>query len=625
MLRSIYAPLCYAVVAAAVIAAPGGPVVVNAQQQKKEPLPANLQQGKQIIEPPPANVIADAKPWRSALYPEDWKPGFADARGHFLHDFSYAGYHRGEKPIPPRQSGSETTKSNTLIISITDAKYAADPTGGKDSTAGIQQALDDAAKATAGNTALYATVLIPAGTYRIGPPPGKNVALQLNGDRVVLAGEGTDKSFLFTDVVDLRGKTLVQVRPPYAAEWGAEKAPIPSTPITADLPNQSDTVPVADASIFSTGDIVILRSDLTQRFIDELGMTGKWQPAGALSPNRTLMFCRRVTSVDTAAKTIRLDAPTRFRMKTDDMARVVKIPGKMISESGLRDFSVGMKQHPGTGFEENDFDVKGTAGYEVHGSTAIQFAFAENCWAYRVNSYGPAGNAPDVHILSNGMRISRSRYVTLQGCDWKHAQYKGGGGNGYHFTVHGQENLVLDCKAEGGRHNYSFGTMFSSGNVISRFYSKNAKLGADFHMFLSMSNLLDDITCEGDFLEARLFRPWGGNPIHGLTTTQSVFWNTNGLRYSKEKAVLVLSHQYGEGYVIGTRGPACRVDSSDFVEGVGLGEKLVPQSLYADQVERRLKREAAAAAPAAPSREGGAAAAAPRRAEGVGAAPVPAS
>jgi len=107
-------------------------------------------------------------------------------------------------------------------------------------------------------------------------------------------------------------------------------------------------------------------------------------------------------------------------------------------------------------------------------------------------------------------------------------------------------------------------------------------------MFLSMSNLLDNITCDGDFLEARYFRPWGGNPIHGVTTTQTVYWNNNGIRYSKAKQALIWSHQVGNGYIIGTRGPDCQVDSDDFVEGVGQGESLQPASLYEDQLRRRL-------------------------------------
>ena len=74
--------------------------------------------------------------WRSALYPADWQPGFRDASGRFLHDFSYAGYHRGEKPVPHVEGP---------VIDVTKPPYQADPTGGKDSTSDIQAALDAAA------------------------------------------------------------------------------------------------------------------------------------------------------------------------------------------------------------------------------------------------------------------------------------------------------------------------------------------------------------------------------------------------------------------------------------------------------------------------------------------------
>ena len=47
---------------------------------------------------------AYAQTWRSQLYPEDWQPldrgGSKDAQGRFLHDFSYAGYAKGEQDIP---------------------------------------------------------------------------------------------------------------------------------------------------------------------------------------------------------------------------------------------------------------------------------------------------------------------------------------------------------------------------------------------------------------------------------------------------------------------------------------------------------------------------------------------
>ena len=51
-------------------------------------------------------LASSAFGWRSALYPSGWTPGSTDAEGRGLPDFSYAGYHRGEDPLPTRSSTS---------------------------------------------------------------------------------------------------------------------------------------------------------------------------------------------------------------------------------------------------------------------------------------------------------------------------------------------------------------------------------------------------------------------------------------------------------------------------------------------------------------------------------------
>lgn len=514
--------------------------------------------------------------WRSALYPENWQPGFADDKGRFLHDFSYAGYHRGEAALP---------KVDGPVTDVTKPPYSADPSGAKDATMAIQAALDAVADAGGG------VVLLPSGTYRIQPQGDAKEALRIRGNKVILRGEGAGKTFLFNESTAMREKVVLSMEPRAAMDWRDEGPGILSSPLTRDLANQSVEIFVANVEGFTVGDLVVVRSDLTQRFIDSVEMSGKWQPAGATSPNRTLMFCRRIVGVNPATNSIVLDVPVRYPMKTADFARVVKIPGRLITECGLEDFSIGMKQHPGSGLEEEDNAKPGTAGYEVHGSKAIHIRNAENCWVKGISTYAPEGNQPSIHVLSNMLVLARSRCVTVKDCDLRFAQYRGGGGNGYLYNLQGQECLVVDCHAEGGRHNYDFGTMACSGNVISRCLAKDGKLGSDFHMFLSMANLLDQMTCDGDFLEARYYRPWGGNPVHGVTTTQSVFWNTKGLRYSRERPVLIWSQQVGDGYVVGTSGPCDKVDSDDFVEGIGQGGGLMPQSLYADQLARRLKAE----------------------------------
>jgi len=527
-------------------------------------------------------ATADAS-WRSALYPEDWKPGFADAQGRFLPDFSYAGYHRGEKPLPRREG---------LVIEVTQPPYSADATGKQDATAAIQAALDAAAAQGGG------VVFLPAGTYRIAPPEGQSSALRVEGDQVVLRGAGPDRTFLFNDEIQMREKNVISVRAKDPAWWYVEGKWVQSTPATRDFADGSLTLPVENPGLFQPGDPVIVRNDPTENFIASLGMTGKWTPKNL--KNRALVFLRRIVAIDPAAGTVTVDAPIRYALKKEDNARVLKLPGKLISEVGLEDFSLGMKQHPGEGWGEEDFGVEGTAAYDVHQSHAIVFTSAENCWMRRVNSFAPSGNSPTVHVLSNGVKFLRSRQVTAEDCDWRNTQYQGGGGNGYLYTLHGNECLIHRCRAENGRHNYDFGTMASSGNVLLDCLAKDGRLASDFHMHFSVSNLHDNTTCDGDFLEAK-YRPWGGTPVHGVTTSQSVFWNTHGLRYiaspfefngsrHARPQVLVESEQFANGYVIGTRGPANKVKSSNFVEGVGRGDALEPPSLYRDQLARRLAR-----------------------------------
>jgi hypothetical protein len=94
--------------------------------------------------------------------------------------------------------------------------------------------------------------------------------------------------------------------------------------------------------------------------------------------------------------------------------------------------------------------------------------------------------------------------------------------------------------------------------------------------------------------------------MHGYPTTQSVFWNTNGEAYPSGKTAIVESAQFGWGYIIGTRGQANAAKTApfsgtmsgytynsapeDFKEGIGNGVQLEPQSLYEDQLAKRILR-----------------------------------
>lgn len=518
--------------------------------------------------------------WRSVLYPEDWKPGFSLPDGRFLHDFSYAGYHAGTKEIPNIQS---------KILNVMEAPYFADNTGTEDVTAILQKALDDAGKAGGG------VVYLPAGTYRI--KAGTSFALRMGYSHVVLRGEGSDKTFLFNDEVNMRNKDIILVRPLSGGTWTSAEGSTAN--VTQDLVGPVTEVPVSSLAPFRVGDRVIVTCNVTTDFIARHEMQQLWTTSGMGGP----MFYRIIERIDPANSSILLDAPTRYPLRMADNSRVYVV-NRHLSETGIEDLSIGSRQILTQGWGEEDYNTQGTGAYSAHGSHAIKIYNVMNGWVRNVSTYRPTVNySGDCHLPSNALLLYHSRFITVTGCNFQKPQYEGGGGNGYMFTMQGNDCLVTNCVAVHSRHNYDFKTMASNGNVILRSTGKDSYLSSDFHMWLSMANLIDNFTVDKDYLEAK-FRPYGSGNMHGHPTTQSVFWNTNGLAYHGTKQFIIDSKQFGWGYIIGTRGPANKVSVTpisgtqsgyaynsapqDHTEGIGLGDSLEPKSLFEDQLRKRL-------------------------------------
>lgn len=513
-------------------------------------------------------------PWRSALYPENWTPGFADADGRTIQDFSYAGYHAGAAQIP--------NISGPIYDAFT--VFGADPTGLNDSSSAIQSAINAAAAAGGG------VVYLPSGTYRVAPSGTNSAALRISTNNIVLRGAGASQTCIYNSSTTMKGKAVISVTGSAGMDWYVGGAPVN---LTSDLAIGDTAAQIGDTGTFAIGDLVVVRNDLTFPFIESIGNTGLsgWTGTGANFPNRMLAFARRVVSK--TPTTLTLDVPLRYGVKVSDAGRVFKVSKPAVQEVGLENFSIGMKEVSGT-LADGDWAVPGTGGYNADQSFAISLVGAENCWVRQVKSFKPSGNAT-FHTISNAVLVDKSRFVTLDSCDFRWAQYKGANGNGYLYTITAQETLVQDCYAEAGRHNVSFGHMYSCGNVLLRMYLKDSFADSDFHQHLSMSNLLDNTTCDGEMIETRL-RTEVSNPAPGWTSTESVFWNTKGLRYADHDTQnslstrglrIIQSYQRGHGYVIGTQGPAYAVSTTNFAEGIGKGAQLLPVSLYLDQ---RLKR-----------------------------------
>lgn len=499
--------------------------------------------------------------WRSVLYPENWTPETTDSAGRFLHDFSYAGYHYGEDPLP------EASLGDTLFNAV--AGYGADNTGAADATAAIQAAID-AAEVAGG------VVFLPAGTYRC------DGALDVNADGVVIRGDGPDTTRVyFTKSEGMAYNSHITFQGTVAR--GTD------IPLAVDGANRALDVFVNDASSLSPGDEVSLGWVITDAFVAEHGMAGTWQ---AFNGTWRPIFRRTIVGVDSTSNPARvtLDVPLRYSARVRDGASLRK-ESSYLSECGIENLAVS---------NAVDWD----AAWDIFQVHAILFSGVKDCWIRNVESFAsPYSPAAGYHLQSGGVEILDSKRVTVVDSVMQSAQNRGGGGCGYLFEISRcNEVLIRDCTGLDGRHNFiqnwDFGT---TGCVFLRCHSegsanvtfRNLPIGLpaynEYHHSLAMACLVDQCTLnDGWYAGNRKGESSGA----GHTSTQCVFWNTDG------NGVL-RSFQYGTGYIIGSEtirvdvslanGPAQGTAPADYVEGKGRGASLEPQSLYEDQLARRSK------------------------------------
>ncbi len=532
-------------------------------------------------------TLSEAQTWRSSLYPTNWTPpvGLSFARDKMIQDFSYAGYRRGEVGIP---------MPNKNILNVV-TQYGADPTGAKDSTIAIQKAIDAAGKSGGG------VVLLPPGTFRVSlPTPGSFSVLRISKDNTILRGSGIGRTFLLNTSTVMRNKAIIMIRGNDRTE------PVRSELLTADVLSPVKRLFVAHASGFSVGDIVSVRWDFTQEWIDEHGQTSVWTE-GVRAPTPAI-YQREIMAVNAAEGWVETDIPARYYYLKRDHARIEKYNSR-IQECGVEGLSVANVQHPGTGWQPGDYLIEGTGGNEVHASWVIDFSRARNCWARDVHSYQPEGNTFTCHILSNGIQVGISSNITLRNCSMKRPQYGGGGGNGYMFRLtNGNDCLVDHCLADFSRHGFVNSHAGSSGNVFHKCEDRNTKSstgdtgyvqtdgdGSDNHMHFSHSSLWDQCHAHESWWEA-VHRGWNNQ---ALAAAHCVYWNTSGSGSAAlNGGKIVRSGQGRYGYVIGTSGEPHGIELRttgnslplDIAEGEGKGETLSPSSLYEDQLARRLGR-----------------------------------
>jgi hypothetical protein len=358
---------------------------------------------------------AQREMWRSELYPQEWLPPVNTnfETNKLIQDFSYAGYHRGERSLP-----DVTTR-------IVDAvrQFDADPTGELDSTAAIQQAIDEVQKAGGG------VVFLPEGIYRLSLNEKTGSCLTINASNIILRGAGADKTRLLNTNTVMRIKIIIKVRP-NTFGWelpakGNKDDKRSETLLRQDVLTPTRLIHVESTEGFAAGDWIVLRADATEDFIAEHNSTDLWGGHGKTL--RGVSFLRQLKAVHPEVRAVEIDIPVRYYLKIRDQARMHHA-SEMLEEIGLEDFSIANLENTNEeGWGEPAYKSEETGAAEVHGSYAIQFANIRNGWIRRIKSWHPEQNKTKTHILAGGIRCDWSRSITIEECDFQWPQYGGGG------------------------------------------------------------------------------------------------------------------------------------------------------------------------------------------------------
>lgn len=530
-----------------------------------------------------------------------------DSLGNRLPDFSYVGYHSGEKSIP-----------KVPVMMTLEAKEG-------DNTAHIQNALDKLGEISPDENGIRGALLLKKGTYKV------NGKLTISHSGVVLKGEGngTDGTIIIaTGYGDFKYKrTLItigaksDILEPHTShkfpdnKWINLIESSKQAVVDDFVPIGSNSFEVESAIGYKTGDKIVVYRPSTADWISSIGcdkLKPRWagirdvrwikdgdapgfnyQRIGYDQQYHLLKkddeswegfvkriplskdgktfdftkqweareydfyFERKITAIE--GNWITIDAPIVHSMKAVYGGGAIyhyKTPGR-ITEVGIEnlrlisEFAAPISGHPYGNPEQTE-----TA--EMHAWNGIQIKTnTENTWIRNIT-----GNYFGWSLVS-----ASGKNATIQDCvNLGHASIISGGRR-YPFMVDGQLNMVQRCITFEGRHEFVTQKKTAGPNVFVNCIGFNSKQHAGPHHRYSVGTLYDNVKSEMP-MESR-FRGKSGTG-HGWAGTQTCFYNCVAPEF------IVEAPPGGTSWVIGSG----REDEKDL--------RVEPASLYYQQVIDRL-------------------------------------
>jgi hypothetical protein len=396
-----------------------------------------------------------------------------------LTDFSFAGYHSGEKPIP-RPAVKATVKD-----------FGAKGDGVTDDTEAFRRAI-----AETENGAL----LIPAGRYVL------TDIFEITKPNLVLRGEGPEKTIFFFP------KGMEHIRPSRSAttsglattaySWsggffwvkGSQKGAAVGR-LATRAPRGTRVIELDRPPALKPGDrIEITQEELGQGSLLQHLYQGQSDSTEAIKTTRT-RFASRVESVDgnrvTLQRTLRTDLDPQWNA-------TVRIFTPSVTEVGIEDL----------GFEFPNIPYRGH--FQEDGYNAIAMTGVADCWVRNIR----------IVNADSGPFLNGSSFITLDGLIFEsHRQPDKNGDTGHHGVVIGDDNLFTNFDFRC-RFIHDIGVSGTGGGVAA--HGRGIDLSFDHHRRYPHANLFTDIDLgEG----TRVYKCGGGKSLGRHSAAWTTFWN----------------------------------------------------------------------------------------------------
>ncbi len=469
-----------------------------------------------------------------------------------LPDFSFAGFERGEAPLPEFE--------DAVVHNVRDFGAVGD--GETDDTEAFQSAIR-----AAENEDGPAVVRVPGGEYVI------TGFLDIRRSRVVLRGEGPGDTTLFFP------RTLTDVEPNWGATTGGRRTSNyswsggflrirggdsgrPVSRVAEQAARGARSLTLAESGNLAPEDTVrLLMEDDDAQSLAHVLYAGEPGPIENLRGHIRTSQVFRVTGVD--GNRVELDRPLRFEVREEWNPRLHTFE-PAVTHSGIEGMTL---KFPG-GDYEGHFTELGYNGIAIDGGVA-------HAWVRDVHMRNPESGifVSGRFCTVRGIRIDSERSPS----DRNHV--------GHHaITLGGEDNLLEDFAIDGRYIHDITVSRGSFGNVLAG--GRATDLNLDHHRRAPYENLFTDLDAGAG---TRLWASGGGAGLGRHAAARNTYWN---IRSTNPIAMPPDRFAPPQINIVGVNMDTAPVmeEEGRWIEPID-PEQLRPRNLYEAQLRHRLNAD----------------------------------